>query len=777
MSNTNKEETYKRGLERLNELDQEYWLSHKTYKIKQEELSKIQEKITITEKKLEDLNTSIGSIDILKKKMLEQAESNYKKQIDEAKKLQEQAKREIIHLEEQDQEVEISIKQKYERKLDHFQSKVKNVNTEIDHLADLVANAQEQSRDLEYRIQASAEKENQIRACAMYLEPEYAKVSQNAEFIKDYRDPRGATPEEAREKFLNMPPGKIKKIADKMNRGLYVSSPDESKGFPIMEIILAAFSTLFMVLKGIIQSIGFMYKPVFRFRKFKHKLIYSVVITIFMLLLLDFISWNYGGLIKSLVKLCFNGVWLSFLGMVAFNIFKYSNKAFRKEQNLAYYTVGYYFTFEKDEIMFKIASDYFAKLKEKNSDEIQNILQAVYGELEQKKIMIQEDMISYEQQLEGLTQKLTDTQEQISKEKLVLEEECKKEISDTLLKRQNEREKKGEQAQKDYELRLEKSKIMRQESIQNAEQDAIMTMKKQEQEIILQQEELKKLHDEVDCVNSELNKIYNMAEEQRQENHVLAEKYKKYELNIVEQRTINDQIPDTLVAGINGCISKNMKTHQVEKIYEVVKIKYNKKPIIITCDIADDESIEVTKNYYSLIDSLIGDLLTKTYIGAFRFVLIDSQGSKRRIVDSMETCCDCFEELEKYGCLSVLCDNASKSFDAILKEQESKLDGKNIDDINEKNKNLDNMIRYHFVCVRMYSNKTSDFPISDFRKRIDNALNNGIIPIIIMSHNYFLEKKNDLEGTIRELCENHYYTLGMTNGSHIHETKLEEKTM
>ena len=105
--------------------------------------------------------------------------------------------------------------------------------------------------------------------------------------------------------------------------------------------------------------------------------------------------------------------------------------------------------------------------------------------------------------------------------------------------------------------------------------------------------------------------------------------------------------------------------------------------------------------------------------------------------------------------------------------------GKTIDLVNESKKNLDNMVKYNFLCMRIYSKKTSDFSIGDFRKRIDSSLNNGIIPILIMSQNYFSEKKMDLEGTIKELCDNVYYDFDLTinTKNNIKEIKMLRKEL
>lgn len=771
--------TYKRGLEIISESAKEYYEQRKLYENKKNELVKVEDRIQSIEKHISDLKKNTLSLDDLKKDRISKAEMDYARDIEEAERVLKQTIDTIDYSEAEDREAEKAIKETYSDKINNAFANVVNIEDQIGNTEYRISEAELKCEDLNQQIHNSTLEKNQIKLCAAHIASDFDNVAKNAEFINDYQDPRGATPSEAKDKFSSLSPKKIKKIATKMNSGAYVSSPDESKGLPIMEILHMATATIWMILKAVFQGICLLYKPMYRFYKFTYKIIYVGAVTLALLLLVLFISSRFGNGIITILLILLYVIIAIFIGMIVFNVVKFSNKTFRKELNLEYYTVGYYFTVAKDEILFKIASEYYADLKTKNPMELDRILQSTVGVLTDRKQGVDSELADLQVHLTELQSSFSAAKDAYSAEKELLEEERDVLISAKLEQLKNDRISRKDNAQKVYDEAVASSKRKKEHEIENAEQNAINTRERDEQEI---SDNERKLQDEIglrDVINTEMKGIAGKAKHELERNNYMAVEYKKQEISIVEKRAENDQIPNILVAGLVGERLANLVTEEPEDIYKQYIIEHLKKPIIITCEIDDDESKVLTENYYSFIDSLICDLLGKTYIGAFRFVLVDSKGNKPGIIKCMDACRTSIDELERFGCVKMIMGESIRSdkcFDEVIKEQERLLNGKPIDSVNEAKKNLDNMVKYNFLCVRIYT-KANDFQVVDFRKRIDSALNNGIIPIIIMSQNYFEEKRSDLEGAIRELCDNHYYQfeLDKNASNSVKEVKFSKK--
>ena len=767
--------TYKRWLDLISESAAEYENQRKLYENKKKELYSIENKISGITTSINDLKNIVLSLDDSKEEAIEQSEIKFNEEVKVAKEALNKRISEINNSVAQDNIVEENINQEYSKKLSSVYENVANIEKQIKSTEKKLFNYKTESNKLELQINNTSLEENQIRLCAEEISCDYEEVANNTEFISDYRDPRGASPLDAQKKFNSLPAKKIKKIAEKLNSGAYVSSPDESKGFPISEILHMVSTTLWIILKGIFQGVSIFYKPVKRFYDFTHKVFYIFIITMLLLFLFIYVS---DSLIDIIIVFAI-GMICIFIGMILFNIIKYSNKTLRREWNLEYYTVGYYFTVKKEEILHKIASDYFSHLKANNPSELERILQSKIGVIAEKKYKVDLQLSEAQALLSKLYSDRDLAVNQYNVEKERLKEERIELINTTLEKLDKDRKNDLLEINKECENKIELSKAKKENTIANIRKNAVDTLEKSEKEILTNENQLKDVISKKEVILSCMKEIAMNANDALKKNNYIASEYKKQKIKIVEKRYENDQIPDTIVAGLRGTRLLNLESNEQETVYNKYELTHSKKPIILVCNIEDDESIVLTENYYSFIDSLIGDLLGRTYIGAFRFVIVDSQGNKSRIVNHMEICKDSFDNLERFDCVKIINDSTDKCFDNIIKEQESQLRGKTIDLVNESKKNLDNMVKYNFLCMRIYSKKTSDFSIGDFRKRIDSSLNNGIIPILIMSQNYFSEKKMDLEGTIKELCDNVYYDFDLTinTKNNIKEIKMLRKEL
>ena len=746
--------TYKKGLEIVSESEREYKKQRNLYEDKAQELTSIEKKIQNIKECINELKKKIISIDDIKRNSILEAEEIYLKELNDAEQVLKETNIDIDNSQGEDLGVKTAIKRDYHNRINDLYEKVDSAKNKVESNQKLVVETRKRCEELEEQISKSELEDNQIKLCAIHINSDYENVVNNTKFISDFKERSGIHSEDIQKKFNSLSSKKITRIALKMNSGIY-ASVDESKGLPIIEIFMMALVTLWTVIKGIFQGICILYRPIYRLYKVTHKLIYGTVVTLLVFYLLS----RLGEGIVTIISILLFGLIVIFLGLVLFNIIQYGNKAFRKEQNLEYYTVGYYFKLRKDEIMYKIASEYYHYLKIKNPIKLENILQTTFGDLKSQKKNAEVELDKLQSILLDSQKDLNTVEEQFRVEKEQLEKQCDNQIKCKLKEANNLRIVRREEAKKLYHEAVEASVRKKESTINNAEKNAINTFERGKQEILDKENELQNFISRQNTIREEMIDIARKVDLALEQNNEMALGYKSKNIRVVQKRAENDKIPNSLVAGLISCDYINLVTGRSEKIYSQYVINHEKKPIIITCDIEDDESKVITESYYAFIDSLIGDLLGKTYIGAFRFVLVDSQGNKSGIIRCMETCRDSFDALERFGCVKIMNDRTDKCFDEIIKEQENLLNGKAIDVVNEAKKNFDNMVKYNFLCIRIYSKKLSDFSLGDFRKRIDNSLNNGIIPIVIMSQNYFENKQSELEGTIKELCNNCYYKI------------------
>ena len=86
------------------------------------------------------------------------------------------------------------------------------------------------------------------------------------------------------------------------------------------------------------------------------------------------------------------------------------------------------------------------------------------------------------------------------------------------------------------------------------------------------------------------------------------------------------------------------------------------------------------------------------------------------------------------------------------------------------------MVKHVFACVRLYR-KLSDFNFKEFRRMIQTAKDNGIIPLFLMSSDYFNDVIEDLKGTMKDYCDNTYYVLDINSNKRSKVINLTEKKL
>ena len=229
---------YIKGLDFISETALEYEIKRDLYRQKEQEKIVVETQIEQTNRNIKELSSMLLSIDEIKKDSLSEIAKKYSEEVEEANKKYKDSNYEIDSSEKRDSEVRQSIENDFNNRISSAREKVNNISNKVNSSLQCLEEAQKKSDELEQRIINFALEENQIKLCAIYIESDFDNVVNNPEFISDYKNTTDISPEEAQIKFQLLSPKKIKKIASKMNTGAYVSSPDESEGLPIMEILI-----------------------------------------------------------------------------------------------------------------------------------------------------------------------------------------------------------------------------------------------------------------------------------------------------------------------------------------------------------------------------------------------------------------------------------------------------------------------------------------------------------------------------------------------------------
>lgn len=745
--------SYTEQIKRVCETSNEYEKLKKAYKKREEDIEQTLKRMELNESKIKELNNKLLSVYDIKAEWHKDASEKYE---EEKAKISSWYKKEIQSIDDaeqwEDTQKENIIRTEYSKLLSQKKQKLQEVTQFLSDSNIKFENAREDYRVLEERIENSTLEENQIRLCISQIASNYDNVAKNEGFVQDLKDPRSVRASEADFKYSSISDKKLVKIAEKMNKGVYASSPDEYQRIPISEILVMAFASLAIVFEGIFIGLKFIYKPVNRIYKISNKLLYIAAVTSLLLFLLT----SFGDGIVTVLFIIGIALITAFLGMITYNAVKYSNKAFRKEQNLEYFTVGYYFTYHRDDILLRIAANYFNNLRTETPEQLQTILQNEFGHLQLEKERAQHKLQTAKSNFDEAQKNFDEAQILFEEEMQNLNKKCNEQVRVSVSELQSARAKKREDILLTMTKRNEDNEKARKVEEDNIEQKAIREVNNRKQEISSIKEELSMLESKLQKLQNEQREIVEGIDQTIHENQKNATSYKKGEINIIGSRLENDQISNEFFVGMKKVTEQI--GNKAYNVYRVTEIIHQKHPIIIVFDgVENEESNMVTQRFYGMIDSILGRMLTDTYLRAFKFVLIDSQGNRNGIIQNMETCAKDVDALEKYGAIKIITDSTGKAFESVISEQEKVLSNKTVEEINSTNKRSDIMAQYIIMSIRLYEKKSNEFVIKDLKKNLQKCVSNGIIPILFMSNTYFNKALDDIMLSIKEECNGYYY--------------------
>lgn len=630
--------------------------------------------------------------------------------------------------------------------------------------------------ELQKQFADTSREETKIKAFIPEVLEKYGHVKENEGFRSDFLDPRGATPQEAEQKFGVLPDKKLLKIAEAMNKGNYVSSPDESKGIPIMEIIKNMFGLMGSLLVGGLERL---YGVANQALNRKDRLKIQLIITGGLIAVIVTLAVMAGELIVSLLMKLLFVIVLVFAGMLLFNIIKFSNKALRKERNLEYYTVGYYFQEKEDEILYRIAKILYEKMKDSGEEELKKYLDQVWGNMPEKIRMAELERNKLQEELAAAEKDYDAAEDAHIAEEARIKEHYSEMLDRELAEMDLNEKKQNEAAQATFLQEYQDADdewIKKENEVKEAVQKEKEKCRRKTEKANANIASCKAQISELEEKQSDLEK---KAENLEQSSKDLRKAAKGAEIDAVDVRSGNDTLPDKFLIGFKkGTALTGQQASYTPFAPEY--IRHGFKPVIISFSGENEESQNVGKNFYRMVDFMLADMITRTYLGAFTFQLIDSKGNKTSILNCMDSIHEGYETLEEAGIVRILTERADSAVDRIIAERERLLEGKTIDVVNEANKNLDNMVRYIILCIRVYNKQGTDFDMKQLNMRLNKCRNNGIIPVILMSEEVFEASKEWIQLPIKEQCDQIYYKWDLKNETdedqiHMNLCKMKEE--
>lgn len=678
------------------------------------------------------------------------------------------------------------IENRYSNIISEKFDEIDRAEREIEHLKENIDVINNKCQDFDNQINDLAEEDNQIKLCISHISSSYENIHNNVELMEECHNKIGQNLLADSESLINgMDYRKIEYIAKKLNSGHYISSPSESGGIPIGDIMLLAFDKISIVFGYLLFAVKLLYGHRQNFRDLWKRVVYCLAVSVAILWCFAFAISKFGKNLIGLLLVLLGIFCVLFFAMLVINLVRYGSIAARRSMNREYFAVGYCFVNDRDFILYKLASFYYESLKKNDIATLESMIgnqvialnnsrEEFVEELKKQDNILKEVKYNLDRKREVYIGEKERLKVQCEEEKKSMLEELNRKIKLQIESIRNEFDDKNLQIIEETDR--QELKIYRGVSEEiNIIENSIEEKNSNREIYIREREDIKKslkrkkseCRELLSYNNAEVGKIYGNESEVR----------------VIENRENkkNDIFPNALYVGINGqCIDTNeIEVSNGIKLYDMSKIVHNDGPIIITysCREEEKEMKSIFKEkYYSMIDSLIYDLLDRIYVGSFKCVISDSKSSEKSIIESMVLLKPDIEGLKRRDNIEIY-DNISieQCFDKIIynREQEIKRYGDiamNIGEINEKNSRSNKMIRTIILSIRLYSNNSCD-SLEKLIKQIDKCLNIGIIPLIFISDNYFDKNVKYLEVIMGNYHNYEYYHL-FTESNELREKEV-----
>ena len=692
---------------------------------------------------------------------LRRAKHDYEEQIAKEEK-QHQDRQLLANSDNKDRKLKEIAQYQFQKReeIKQQQTSLAEVNREKSENQSAVCMTQDKIKKGEAELSGLQSDEVQIAMIKNLIATDYNKVTANTGFISDYKDPRGATPQDAEQMYLSMSTERLCAVADSMQRGEYASSPEEVKGIPIGEIFKTTFSTILCILAMVFMFIPKLYKPVRGIRKFSNKILYCLGVTLGLILVFSLLLEKAGvaiGLILIGILLI-----LLLIAIISFivNFVKFSNVEKRRLLNLEYYTAGYYFLTNPDMILERFATTRFHWLRQNKPE---NLVKMMEGEVQRLNTQINQlkmDLSHLQKAYDNNCIRVESIQKKI--------DELTKDHGEMTIQKKYEEElyeelKCIEESHKTNMVEFEEGYKAR---VENAEQNAKLAKSNREEHIKELKEQLTNQENVLSEKKKELEEFRVQLSDLVKKGENCENQFRsdvETEGNSERDDDKNMQLPETMFVGTG--FEEIGDKYACYRLLTVRKIDMNHNPVLI-CLAGDRglaESDLTTGQFYRMLDLMLYQLFDQMYYNAFSLQIFDEKEKNlKKWFFWMAEHLNIWDNLIDAKCIIPSDDkNVDQFFDKLIHMREKELDGKTVEQINNRNKTTDNPVRRILMVVRLYDEKSSF--LKELKANLKRCKDNEIIPIIFITHDCFeLIKKNDsFRIAMKEELGNVFYELNV----------------
>ncbi len=476
-------------------------------------------------------------------------------------------------------------------------------------------------------INTAQEEQTQILRYQSTIEPDYINISNNARLNNDLGSNRYSH-QEIDEKYNSISDEELVNVAKRLSDNQYFSYPTKS-GIPIGEILVNIFSVIATIFAFIGKGLSWIYKVgVKKISSLAGRVIYCIVISVVLFVGMFFLIKNAGGVLL-IILLSLLGLFVLFLlTVLIINLAKYSNRKMRAEQNFSYYSVGFYYYYEHNKIMGRIATYLFNKLKIEDPGR--------YNEF------VNESLTGLQQEIN----RISSEHEEKNKEYLEAKERHDKLQQEESVNVENANKRFDEMARQEIENeraahkgKLDNANLTLSNELQNLEKQKQKSLQEAKDEANNSEQNLKnkiiQINSEIQSLRAELDSLKANQTDLEINIKTLSQESEEQYLNIVEGKTDIEVINvkkgfDSPVQSFFAGIKKSSDGVEIGSrkygIYESVYLDSYQKPVIIKYSgFGDEDSKSLSNAIYGFANCFLSQLVANMYFKSFTLQIIDTK--------------------------------------------------------------------------------------------------------------------------------------------------------
>lgn len=771
--------SWREAIKALDQCRDDFERVYRSFRQKAEAVEQTEKELQQAKDKLEELESELVSLPVKCKQEtarqrteMSQSETSIKAQCE---------KSESAQLDAAKSELDARLKQ-IDQDLKKFKTDIANSESasqdKVKKAEDLVKSEKSAIDEIDRQIKDAQDETTQIRQYQKEIAGDFKGISKNERLKAEFKEPvydRG----DAMQKVESMEPGLLVQTAQKLAKNDYVTNPEFNK-LPIKDIFFNIFAVFGVIFSLIGDFFILIYRPITIMEKFTSKLIYGAVVTGVLAAGIFLLFKNFGDLILGGLILIAAALLLLLIVLFVINLIKYRNTAVIAEQNFCFYSVGYCYTYENDDFMFRLSTILFNNLKaeapNKYNEFILNMQSGLNEELRKHRASLAENersLSDIRQEHEALKAK-NESDRKIKEEEAVREKEQQK--NEVYPKKCSSIR---ENISAEKEKRLSELKRNTEARISACEKELEQAIDRTKRSISDTEYKINDLKEVLARLQGERKELKTNLENTARTSADYHDKLTSGQIEctpIIERKGADSLNPDLLV-GFRTGLEREVDGRTL-RLREAQYIRSKGKPVVIRCSGFDgDDDQNLSQALYSIADKILVQLMATRSLYSFRLSIVDSKIRDAGLIindymksaglssDNVNTLNSNYNNILEMH----LGDPTEKTFDKIIDARIRELGGSSIESLNEKNANKDIMVKYIYVCIRASG---SDFKFDNLNTLLQNCTDrNGILPILFILDENFNEKSEFIKKAVSQNCDGIYYRLARSGGSHFELTE------